>query len=299
MTSYSHVAGRLFRMKKVIDYWRFSVFIVRARMNHGQLRHLTTFLASSPLLQVFSETHPCVYEQATRQFFYRGSTPAERVNLIIKHLQFCTTTFTEEAFRQIYLQGGMTIWSEPFQDDTLSFRLLFNSSLKKEGVMVMSLNLGETRLYHIDFWLDEAADGSRSLHIGALQGIEEGLPLLGALGKHFNGYRPKNLILRAVRQLALQLKIDRIFAVSDGGHHTNNHVRLDKKVKTSFDKFWSETGGNLLPDPRFFELDKVEPQKNIEEIKSSKRSQYRKRFAMFDDFDASVGGVLKNALKEG
>jgi uncharacterized protein VirK/YbjX len=285
-------------MKKVIDYWRFSVFIVRARVNHSQLRHLTAFLDSTPLLHTFAEAHPCVYEQATRQFFYKGSTPAERVQLIIKHLRFCTSVFTEEAFRQIYLNGGMTIWSEPFQDDTLSFRLLFNSSLKKEGVMVMALNLGETRLYHIDFWLDMAADGSRTLHIGALQGIEEGLPLLGALGKHFNGYRPKNLILRAVRLLAEQLKIDRIYAVADAGHHTNNHVRLDKKVKTSFDKFWSETGGHLSSDPRFFELDKVEPQKNIEDIKSSKRSQYRKRFAMFDAFDAEVGGTLNSTLAQ-
>lgn len=296
MTSYSHVGRRLFRMKKVIDYWRFSVFLVRTRVNHSQLRHLTAFLDSTPLLRTFAEAHPCVYEQATRQFFYKGSTPAERVQLIIKHLRFCTSVFTEEAFRQIYLKGGMTIWSEPFQDDTLSFRILFNSSLKKEGVMVVALNLGDTRLYHIDFWLDMAADGSRSLHIGALQGIEEGLPLLGALGKHFHGYRPKNLILRAVRQVAAHLHIDTIYAVSDAGHHTNNHVRMDKKVKTSFDKFWTETGGELSADPRFFQLERVEPQKDIEEIKSNKRSQYRKRFAMFDEFDAAIGAVMSATL---
>jgi uncharacterized protein VirK/YbjX len=299
MNQYLHIANRLFRLKRIIDYWRCSVFIIRTLILHKPIQQLMTFFASAPQFQAFSETHPCVYEQATRQFFYKGSTPPERAALIMEHLRFCSTAFSPEAFDQIYLRGGMDIWKSEFNGEPLTIQILFNSSLKKEGLMIVALNLSGARLYHIDFWFGGNAHGETTLHIGALQGIEEGLPILGSLAKDFFGYRAKNLVLRVVRLISAQLRIDRIYAVSDAGHYTQNHFRLDRQLKTSLDKFWLEAGGAPSHDPRFFELDKVEPQKNIEDIKSSKRSQYRKRFALLDEFDAAVNGKLQEAVAHG
>jgi hypothetical protein len=85
--------------------------------------------------------------------------------------------------------------------------------------------------------------------------------------------------------------------VSDYGYYTNNHYRLDRKLKTSLDEFWLEAGGTKSDDPRFFELGKIEHKKDIEDIKSSKRSLYRKRFAMLDAFDADITEKLKSCLK--
>lgn len=299
MNQYFQIANRLFRLKRIIDYWRYSVFIIRTLILHKPIQQLMTFFASDPLFLRFSETHPCVYEQATRQFFYQGSTPLERSALIMGHLRFCSTALTRDAFEQIYLHGGMDVWNGEFNNEPLSIQILFNSSLKKEGLMIVALNLGGARLYHIDFWLGSNTGGESTLHIGALQGIEEGLPVLGALAKDFYGYRAKNLVLRVVRLLSAQLRVDHMYAVSDAGHYTRNHFRLDRQLKTSLDKFWLEAGGALSADPRFFELDKAEPQKNIEDIKSSKRSQYRKRFALLDEFDAAVTGNLDRALVTG
>ena len=296
MKQYFQIAGRLFKLKRIIDYWRYTVFIVRCLLIHKVLQQLTTFFASKPLLLRFSEIHTCVYEQATRQFFYQGSTAAERSALIMAHLRFCSAAFTSEAFEQIYFRGGLVVWNGEFQGEPLTIKILFDSSLKKEGLMIVSLNLGAVRLYHIDFWLGSDRNGATTIHIGALQGIEEGLPILGSLAKDFHGYRPKNLALRVVRLLSAQLNAVKIYAVSDKGHYTQNHIRLDRQLKTSLDKFWQETGGAPSEDPRFYVLDKTEPQKNIEDIKSSKRSQYRKRFALLDAFDAEISEVLKTSL---
>jgi uncharacterized protein VirK/YbjX len=296
MNHYFQIAHRLFRLKRIIDYWRYTVFIVRCLLLHTNLQKLIAFFSSDPLFQKFSETHTCIYEQATRQFLYRGSTPQERSALIMAHLRFCRDNLTLEGFEQIYFNGGLNVWSGEFQNEALTIQLLFNSSLKKEGLMIVALNLGGARLYHIDFWLAADGSGETTLSIGALQGIEEGLPVLGALAKDFFGYRPRNLVLRVVRLLAAQLHIDKIYAVSDNGHYTQNHFRLDRQLKTSLDKFWLETGGKPSADPRFFELDHIEPQKNIEDIKSSKRSQYRKRFALLDEFDAEINERLKNTI---
>lgn len=298
MIQYFQIANRLFRLKRVIDYWRCTVFLIRSLILHKPMQQLMAFFASDPVYLRFSEAHPCVYEQATRQFFYKGSTPLERAALIMEHIRFCSTAFTRDAFDQIYLRGGMDIWKSEFNNEALSIRILFNSSLKKEGLMIVALNLGEARLYHIDFWFGPNKKGEAAIHIGALQGIEEGLPVLGSLAKDFFGYRAKNLVLRVVRLLSAQLHLDHIYAVSDAGHHTQNHFRLDRQLKTSLDRFWLEAGGALSEDPRFFELDKIEPQKNIEDIKSSKRSQYRKRFALLDEFDSAVNENLKASLSE-
>ena len=298
MKQYFQIANRLFHVRRIIDCWRYTVFIVRSLIIHKHLQQLLAFFAADPKLIRFPEVHPCVYEQATRQFFYRGSTPRERTALIMEHLRFCSATFTEDAFNQIYYRGGFVIWCKEFQNETLTIKILFDG-LKKEGLMAVSLNLGAARLYHIDFWLGSGRDGETTIHIGALQGIEEGLPILGSLAKDFHGYRPKNLMLRVVRLLAAQLHAERIYAVSDTGHYTQNHLRLDRQLKTSLNKFWLETGGNASEDPRFFELDKIEPQKNIEDIKSSKRSLYRKRFALLDTFDAEINEILKKSLVHG
>lgn len=193
MNHYFQIAHRLFRLRRIIDYWRYTVFIVRCLLLHRHLQKLISFFSSDPLLQKFSETHTCIYEQATRQFLYRGSTPSERSDLIMAHLRFCRDNFTPEGFEQIYFNGGLNVWSGEFQNEALTIQLLFNSSLKKEGLMIVALNLGGTRLYHIDFWFGTDNSGTRTLRIGALQGIEEGLPVLGSLAKDFSGIVPEIL----------------------------------------------------------------------------------------------------------
>jgi uncharacterized protein VirK/YbjX len=236
----------------------------------------------------FSTLHPWVYEQATRQVFYRGSTPLERSVLITNHLSMCAAVFTDEAFNQIYFRGGIGVWDEEFNGQPLTFRLSFDGGMKKEGLMGVVLSLDDTRVYQINFWLDTDKSGETAVYIGALQGQEGDLPLLSALTKHCHGYRPKNLILRVIRLIAQELGLDQIYAVSNFGYYTNNHFRLDRKLKTSLDTFWLEAGGEEHSDPRFFTFCNTEAQKNLDDVKSSKRSLYRKRFAMLDTFDQAV-----------
>jgi uncharacterized protein VirK/YbjX len=265
---------------------------------------LRAFFSSDPLFEKFSTTYPIVYEQLTRQVFYRDSTPTERFTLITTHLRFCTAAFTQEVFNRICYGGGYVVWRGEYTNETLSFKIIFDGGMKKEGLMGVAFDIGESRIYQINFWINVTTSGAKILSIGALQGQDGELPLLSALTKHFHGYRPKNLILRVVRLIAIQLKLDRIFAVSDHGHYTRNHLRIDRQLKTSLTDFWLEAGGVQSDDPRFFELGKNEPQKNIEDIKSSKRSLYRKRFAMLEEFDAEMRdslhkGVISNSGNAG
>ncbi len=70
-------------------------------------------------------------------------------------------------------------------------------------------------------------------------------------------------------------------------------MRRDRKLKTDFGAFWEESGGKLCDDKRFYELPLTEYRKTMEEIPTRKRANYRKRFALLDEIDASIASNLR------
>ena len=63
------------------------------------------------------------------------------------------------------------------------------------------------------------------------------------------------------------------------------------------DSLWQESGGELSQDLRFYKIPLEEYRKPIEEIKSQKRSQYRKRYELLDQYMVQVHENLKPYLK--
>ncbi|MBP2643097.1 MAG: hypothetical protein H6Q67_984 [Firmicutes bacterium] len=158
--------------------------------------------------------------------------------------------------------------------------------------MTLALKLNNKNIYHINFWLVLDQHNNLSLYIGALQGSRNGLAINKELTKHFFGCRPKNLIVSALRILAERLSCGAIYAVSNHGFYTNNHWRLNRKLKTSLDDFWTELGGTLSQDRRFFTLPLTERRKQIEEVASHKRNLYRKRFDILDLANTNITRTL-------
>ena len=83
----------------------------------------------------------------------------------------------------------------------------------------------------------------------------------------------------------------------DYGYYANNHVRMDRKLKTSFSDFWQEAGGWTTADKRFDELPLMEHRKTMEEVPTRKRAVYRKRFALLDEIDAAIVASMDGFLK--
>ena len=112
------------------------------------------------------------------------------------------------------------------------------------------------------------------------------------------GYRPKNFIMYLLRLIAHQCGVETIYAVSDEGFYANTHLVRGHRAKVAeLDSLWQESGGKLSQDPRFYIVPLEEYRKPIEEIKSQKRSQYRKRYDMLDQYAAEVQENLKPYMK--
>ena len=178
----------------------------------------------------------------------------------------------------------------------LHLNFIFEGGQKKEGVASVMLKLDNMKIYQMIFWLGYDENNQEALYIGAMQGSNEAEAnnLIKGLTKHFYGYRTKNLILYMTRCLAKSLDINKIYAVSNKGYYANNHLRIDRKLKTSLDEFWEETGGKLTTDYRFYELPVEEYRKSIDEIKTHKRSQYRNRFKKLDEVEEKIIETVRN-----
>ncbi len=131
-----------------------------------------------------------------------------------------------------------------------------------------------------------------------MQGTPNGSEVIKGLTKAFFGYRTKNLIFYGIRNVAEALGCGHIYAVSNEGYYAMNHVRVDRKLKTSLDAFWQECEGKQLDDRRFYEIPIPEYRKSMEELKPSKRAQHRRRFAKMDELKESVAGYFKEYLRQ-
>lgn len=300
MKAYAQLGAKIYTANnnKLSSYRRMVVFIIRSMVNNGKMQELKQFFQMNSLRQDIIAAHPFVFEQVTRSVFYYRSTFIERLNVIKEHISFFEKTFAQDALRHIYLGQGIVLWSEAYQEETLSLELQFHDNQKKEGLMGITLKLGKRMIYQMIFWVAFDKSGEMVLRIGALQGSLGGIDILRDLTKHFFGYRPKNLILHALRTVTHQLALRRIYAVSNHGFYANNHIRLDRKLKTSLDEFWQETGGKSCSDPRFFEIPIAEPRKSLDEVETKKRNLYRKRFAAIDAIDVAIKQSLELYIKK-
>ncbi|SFL93103.1 VirK/YbjX family protein [Pelosinus propionicus] len=279
--------------------WRKFVFLIRTVTHYKQMMKLIEFFEKNHLRRDISIAQPCIFEQATRQWFYHQSSFSERTEIIKKHYLFVNDCLKEDALRKIYLGDGIPLWSQKYQNEMLSLTLHFSrGSHDKEGLLAILLKLGDKRIYQIIFWLAPNQENEMALWIGALQGSPNGLQISRGLTKFFYGYRTKNFIFHALCTVACELGLKKIYAVSNYGFYANNHIRLDRKLKTSLDDFWQEIGGKVCKDARFFELPTAEIRKNLNEVDSHKRNLYRKRFLMLDETDSIIIQSFDQYLKK-
>lgn len=294
-----YIGRDLYNVKKIKERKRYLVFKARCFLHKTQVNDLLGFFEASELRQAMLKHTTSFVEQTTRQFFYKDSTWDERIELVKNHILFLENVLNEEALTKLYAKGErIRLWEDTYDEKPLAMELWFHGGQRKEGCLSLVLSLGDEELYQIMFWLaPSAVDGSPSLWIGALQGTPNGNDVIKGLTKAFFGYRTKNLIFYGIRNVADALGCKHLYAVSNAGYYAMNHVRMDRKLKTSLDDFWQECEGNPCSDARFFEMPIAEYRKSMEELKPSKRAQHRRRFEKMDEITEQIKNTLATYKK--
>lgn len=275
------------------------VFVARCLLNNGRMKKIHQFFHQNELLARVAEEYPFVYEQPTRAFFYRNSTFDERVELLEQHMRFIQMRFKKEVFLGLYNRQAYPLWESKNESGHLCFELWYNPGQRKEGILSIVLRLDEYYLYQMMIWIAPNKDGEWSLWIGAMQGpnMTNAKDVIRKVTRRCHSYRTKNFILHVTQEVAKALGMKHIYAVTNYGYYANTHMRMEKKLKTSFSDFWEESGGHPCEDKRFYELPMTEVRKTMEEIPTRKRNYYRKRYALLDEVDASVAEQIKLLLR--
>lgn len=291
------IGEKIYNLSKPKEFKRMIVFLFRAMINYQKIKDLLEFFKETPLRIRLLSHIPFFIEQSTRTFFYRNSKFQERCNIIKNHFLFLESKYNENLIR-CYIDSKLILWNDEYKSKELDIIIKFEPGQKKEGLMSVVLRLQEKDIYQMIFWIDKSDDNY--LYIGAMQGTndENANEIIKGLTKHCYGYRTKNLILFATRCVAKTLGIQKIYAVSNKGYYANNHIRLDRKLKTSLDDFWEEAGGKITADYRFYELPVEEYRKSIEEIKTHKRNLYRKRFELLDSIEEAIKENLLEVMNK-
>lgn len=291
-----NLSFKIYNTKKIKEYRRVAVFLTRVLLSKKRFKKLMFFFDGSQVKKDIINKEPYFLEQATRKFLYKDSKIDERITIIKKHFDFMERMFTDECLRKIYIDKEMKLWESDYNNSKVFFSLDYDGGQKKEGLLAINIRIKSINVYQMIFWIGV----NNSLYIGAMQGpnTSDANEIIKGLTKHCYGYRTKNLILFATRCVAKTLGIQKIYAVSNKGYYANNHIRLDRKLKTSLDDFWEEAGGKITADYRFYELPVEEYRKSIEEIKTHKRNLYRKRFELLDSIEETIKENLLEVMNK-
>ena len=250
-----------------------------------------------------------LYELMTRIFFYKDSTAMERLEAIINHFDYIQNIFTDEVIRSMYsidkdnflddvsrIKRGFVVWQS--EELNMKAQLYYGAGQRKEGLLTLLLTLENQGVYHANFRFGKGFNGEPAMWIGTIQGYKDGLDNAKTVTKKMFGYRPKNFIMFLLRHIAVLCKVESIYAVSDEGFYANTHLVRGHRAKVAeLDPLWEESGGVVCSDERFFKIPLEEYRKPIEEIKSQKRSQYRKRYELLDQYEQEIQDHLKPLLR--
>lgn len=300
MENFIELGKKIYRLNVPRETRRLAVFVARCLLHPNRISALQEFFSQSDVLKKIAEEFPFVYEQITRAFFFHKSSYTQRTQIVQEHMTFFARTLREDFLLKFYAEEDFELWSMPLNEELGAIHLNFccRNGQRKEGLASVMLQLSDgTPIYQIIFWIArdnlvqlENSTGELAMWIGAMQGpnVEDARELIKLITKKSHAYRTKNLILYAAQSVARSLGLKKIFAVTNEGYYANNHIRRDRKLKTSFGDFWAECGGTLTRNKRFFELPLTEARKSFEEIPTRKRAVYKRRFELLDGLDAAV-----------
>ncbi len=278
---------------------RMVVFVTRCCIHHKKMRQIRKFFSQNEFFSQVADRFPFVYEQPTRAFFFNKSTFSERASIIEEHMSFLYENMREDVVLDIYGGRKIPLWQMEIDGRMLKLVICMEPGQRKEGLLSLMLYLEDQTLYQVVFWIARSKRSGTSLFIGAMQGpnMSDAKDVIKLVTKKCHAYRTKNLIIYVTRAVARSLGLEHIYAVTNAGYYAMNHIRRDRKLKTSYSDFWMEAGGWHTKDERFDELPLTEVRKSMAEISTHKRAVYRRRFALLDEIDASISEEIKKLMK--
>jgi hypothetical protein len=271
-------------------------YVGRGLLTPGLTCEWFTLLAR-PEMGFATHAQPRIYSKLQRPYLHKDLPPAARLAALREHYRFALGKLSPAALEKIYsTRETRLLVAEIPELGAFSIRLIHRQIYEKEGELTLSLfdDRVNRPMFALSFTIYNTSPERREMFIGGLQGAKRHNDgeLIVAVTRGMNGLRPKALLLFAAQQIAAHWEVKIIRAVSDA-QNIFRDIRLShKKVMASYDAFWTDSDGKIDADGLFTLPPRFEP-RPIAEVKPNKRSLYKKRYAMLEDFTAQLQNNLR------
>ena len=181
-------------------------------------------------------------------------------------------------------------------------KLGYDFRFRKEGELVLSFECEQLEgvIAEAAFSFEEMGTNRWVCRIGCIQGHHKNdIYSAKAAQKLMHGLRPKSMIVFAVQEFSRALGFTAVYGAGDSIQAYRRkhfiHIPLIHKIPFDYDAFWEESSGTPA-DRGWYELPLKPVRKDIQEIKSSKRALYRRRYDLMDDLSLKIEETVKQLL---
>ena len=243
---------------------------------------------SAQLLNPVTNTisHPFI-KRPVNKYLNRKWSGKQKLRTAMKTLDVIEHSFSRKALEILYSadNDGIVLADIELKSGDIAQLKLMRSRFTREGDLGLYLfNENQEDVYGLTFSFGPKGE----LYLSGLQGpnTENGAEIVKSMTKLMHGMRPKNLLISALYALAQHFHISTIAGVANKAHIKSQHL------KSSYDNFWLECGGELNRQG-WYCLPKSEPERDIETVKSQHRSAFRKREALREGVTDAVSRNLQ------
>ena len=274
-------------------------FVLRTFWNVDEFKTLNSLLSRKNLVYVKNK-QPDIYRKPYRAYMLCSMSTDEKYKYILSHYDYICKIMLLDAIKNIYTtkDGENILTFNSSKMGNFDINLCYIHTLGKEGELTLLLSQNKEDIYSIQLTFFQTVSNGLEVLIGGIQGRGDiSSDFIKRLTKDLHGVRPRNLLFFILRRICKVLDIETIKAVQTNEHISScSHVNKTGKFKADYNIYWEEEDGIKIDS--WYILPTQEKRKTIDEIKSKKRSMYRKRYEMLDSFKDEVDENLLNLLGE-
>jgi len=223
------------------------------------------------------------------------------LNAILHHYDRIKAFLDDDDFSLHISDTGLTIaFLEGKDGEIYTLNFISTHKLDREGeaTIILKDQTGHL-LADISFTLCCRLN-EYSLIIGGFQGpnYQDAQQRIHKATKNFHGIFPKKIVLDTLRQLSQLMNVKNIYAVTNKTHvyKSLRYNNRRKYIHADYDSFWETSGGYHIMDG-YYQLPVINQRKNIDDIASKKRAEYRRRYNFMDDINMQITTCLTRSKK--
>ncbi len=272
-------------------------YILRSLMMPKSTYKLLGFLATTPDLATLIARQPSLPYKVHRPYLKASLKTKDKVKSVCEGSRLIHKAVERQTYRKIYSQDGLKLAEIEGKTGNYSLKIGMENKFSREGELVLTFRTSDGITLASCAFGFVFENGKPCLFIGAMQGGEKDCTpeLIKEATKSCHGLFPKRLLIEAAGQVAEKFGCVKMLAVSNDTHVFQSKrykKRKENLMRADYDGFWESLSGQRN-DKNDYELPMEIARKDIEEVVSKKRSEYRKRYTLLDDLQTSLQSNLR------